>query len=48
MRRILYLLIALVLVAGVVAFTALASGDADEEAAPLFGNEFLPDTATGN
>jgi hypothetical protein len=37
MRKIVYLPITLVQVAGVVAFTALAPGDADEEAAPLFG-----------
>lgn len=42
MRRILYLLITLVLVAGIVAFTALASGDVDEEAAPLFGVRIPP------
>jgi Cytochrome P460 len=42
MRKIVYLLIALVQVAGVVAFTALASGDADEEAAPLFGVRIPP------
>ena len=42
MSRILYLLITLVLVAGVVALTALASGDADEEAAPLFGVRIPP------
>jgi len=42
MRRIVYLLITLVLVAGIVAFTALASGDVDEEAAPLFGVRIPP------
>jgi hypothetical protein len=42
MRRILYLLITLVQVAGIVAFTALASGDVDEEAAPLFGVRIPP------
>ena len=42
MRRIVYLLITLVLVTGIVAFTALASGDVDEEAAPLFGVRIPP------
>ena len=42
MRKIVYLLITLVMVAGIVAFTALASGDADEEAAPLFGVRIPP------
>jgi Cytochrome P460 len=42
MRKIVYLLIALIMVAGIDAFTALASGDADEEAAPLFGVRIPP------
>ena len=37
MRKIVHLLIALTTLAGICAFTALASGDTDEEAAPLFG-----------
>ena len=46
-ERIAFLLVAVAAVAGVVAFTARASGHADEEAAPIFGIKFSPDTATG-
>jgi hypothetical protein len=42
MRRIAYLLITVATVAGIVAFTALASGRADEEAAPIFGVKIPP------
>jgi Cytochrome P460 len=41
-RKIVYSLITLILVAGILAFTALASGDVDEEAAPLFGVRIPP------
>ena len=37
MKRIVFLLIAVATVAGVVAFTASASGDADERASPIYG-----------
>src|SRR5271166_6484082 len=37
MKRIAFLLIAVAMVGGVVAFTARASGHADEEAAPIYG-----------
>jgi hypothetical protein len=37
MRRIVFLLVAAVMVAGVVAFTARASGYADAAATPIFG-----------
>jgi hypothetical protein len=42
MRRIALLLVAVATVAGVVAFAALASGHADEEAAPIFGVKIPP------
>src|SRR6195256_6383823 len=37
MRRIVFVLVAVVALAGVVAYMAPASGQADEEAAPIFG-----------
>ena len=37
MKRIASLLVALGMVAGVIAFTAPASGDADEAASPIYG-----------
>jgi len=37
MRRIVFILVAVAMVAGVVAFTAPASGHADGEAAPIYG-----------
>ena len=42
MKLIVFLLLAAATVAGVVAFTAPASGDADEEAAPIFGIKIFP------
>jgi hypothetical protein len=42
MKRIAFLFIAVAAVAGVVAFTAPASGRADEEAAPIFGIKIPP------
>ena len=42
MKRIAFLLVAVATVAGVVAFTARASGHADEEAAPIFGIKIPP------
>ena len=42
MKRTAFLLFAVVAVAGVVAFTAHASGHADGEAAPLFGIKIPP------
>ena len=42
MKRIVFLLIAVVTVAGVAAFTAPASGPADQEAAPIFGIKIPP------
>src|SRR5271163_5052104 len=42
MKRIAFLMFAVVVAAGVVAFTAHASGHADEEAAPLFGIKIPP------
>ena len=42
MRRIALLLVAVATVAGVVAFAALASGHADEGAAPIFGVKIPP------
>ena len=42
MKRIAFLLIAVATVAGVVAFTAPASGHADQEAAPIFGVKIPP------
>ena len=48
MKRIAFLLVAVTTVAGVVAFTAPASGHADGgAAAPVFGITIPPDTATG-
>jgi hypothetical protein len=46
MRRIVFVLAAVVALAGVVAYVAPASGQADGEAAPIFGVK-IPDTATG-
>ena len=48
MRRIALLLVAVVALAGVVAHMAAASGQADGEAAPIFGVKIPPDTATGD
>src|ERR1700690_3823532 len=42
MKRIAFLLVAVATLAGVVAFTARASGHADEEAAPIFGIKIPP------
>ena len=42
MRRIAFLLVAVAALAGVVAFTALASGHADGEAAPIFVTKIPP------
>src|SRR5271157_4528359 len=42
MKRIAFLLAAVVSLAGVVAFTAPASGHADEEAAPIYGITIPP------
>jgi hypothetical protein len=42
MKRIPFLLLAIATVAGVVAYTAPASGRADEKAAPLFGIKIFP------
>jgi hypothetical protein len=42
MKRIACLLVAVAAVAGFVAFTAPASGHADEEAAPIFGIKIPP------
>ena len=42
MKRIALLLVAVAMVAGVVAYTAPASGRADEEAAPIFGVKIPP------
>ena len=47
MRRIIVVLVAGVALAGVVAYMAPASGQADGEAAPIFGVKIPPDTATG-
>jgi hypothetical protein len=47
MRGIVFVLVAVVALAGVVAYMAPASGQADEEAAPIFGVKIPPDTATG-
>jgi hypothetical protein len=47
MRRIVFVLVGVVALAGVVAYMAAASGQADGEAAPIFGVKFPPDTATG-
>src|SRR5512139_1751355 len=42
MRRIALLLVAVVALVGVIAYMAPASGDADEEAAPIFGVKIPP------
>jgi hypothetical protein len=42
MKRMVFLLVAVATVASVVAFTAAASGHADEEAAPIFGVKIPP------
>jgi hypothetical protein len=42
MRRIAYLLMTVATLAGIVAFTVLASGYADEEAVPIFGVSIPP------
>ena len=42
MKQFAFLLVAVAAVAGVVAFTAAASGHADDEAAPLFGIKIPP------
>ena len=47
MGRIGLVLVAVVALAGVVAYVAPASGQADGEAAPIFGVTIPPDTATG-
>jgi hypothetical protein len=47
MRRIVFVLVAVVALPGVVAYMASASGQADGEAAPIFGVKIPPDTATG-
>ena len=47
MKRIAFLLVSVVALAGVVAYMASASGQADGEAAPIFGVKIPPDTATG-
>jgi Prokaryotic membrane lipoprotein lipid attachment site len=47
MRRIVFVLVAVVALAGVVAYVVPASGQADGEAAPIFGVNIPPDTATG-
>ena len=47
MRRMVVVLVAGVALAGVVASMAPASGQADGEAAPIFGVIIPPDTATG-
>ena len=43
MRRISCLLVAIIALTGVVAWTSLASGYTDDEAAPIFGVKFPPD-----
>jgi hypothetical protein len=43
MRRIVFVLVAVVALAGVVAFTALASEHAGEDAAPIFGVKIPPE-----
>ena len=47
MRRMVCVLVAGVALAVVVAHMAPASGQADGEAAPIFGVNIPPDTATG-
>ena len=45
MRRLVFVLVAVVALAGVVAYMASASGQADGEAAPIFGVKIPADTA---
>jgi hypothetical protein len=47
MRRIVFVLVAVGALAGVVAYMAPAFGQADREAAPIFGVKIPPDTAIG-
>ena len=47
MKRLTCLLVAVVALAGVVASMAPASGQAGQEAAPIFVTDIPPDTATG-
>jgi len=47
MRRIVFLLVAVAALAGVVAYMAPAPGQADGEAAPMFGIKIPPATVTG-
>jgi hypothetical protein len=47
MKRLTFLLVAVVALAGVVAYMAPASGQAGQEAASIFVTEIPPDTATG-
>ncbi len=47
MTRIIFVLVAVMAPAGVIAYLAPASGQADGEAAPIFGVKIPPDTATG-
>ena len=47
MKRLTFLLVAVVALAGMVASMAPASGQAGQEAAPIFGVTTPPDTATG-
>jgi hypothetical protein len=46
-RRIVFVLVAVVALAGVVYCMAPTSGQADGEAAAIFGGKIPPDTATG-
>jgi hypothetical protein len=46
MRRSVFALVAVAALAGVVAYMALASGQADEEAAPIYGIKIPHDTAS--
>jgi len=48
MRRIVVGLVAVVVLACVVAYMAPASGQADGEAAPIYGVKIPPDAATGS
>jgi hypothetical protein len=47
MKRITFLLVAVAMLAGVVAFTAIASRHADDKGSPIFVTKIPPDTATG-
>jgi hypothetical protein len=47
MTRIVFVLVAAGALAGAVAYMAPSSGQADGEAAPIFGVKIPPDTATG-